>query len=68
MRDLCQRHDAARRTMIDAFREMSDAAAQAGVDWDRITALHGRFFDGNEDVKVTFGTAAILAWLYCDEP
>jgi len=54
--------------MIDAFREMSDAAAQAGVDWDRITALHGRFFDGNEDVKVTFGTAAILAWLYCDEP
>lgn len=43
--------NAGRLAMRDAFVELSDLARRAGVDEDRISELHGRFFDGNVAVK-----------------
>jgi hypothetical protein len=50
-----------RHGMLEAFVELSDLARQAGVDEDAITALHGRFFDGNVQVKEAFRVAVLLA-------
>jgi hypothetical protein len=50
-----------RRAMIDAFAELTTIALRAGVDWDRITEIHGRFFDGNVELRRAFRTAMFLA-------
>lgn len=50
--------------MIDAFVELSGVALRAGVDFDVITDLHGRFFDGNVQVKKAFGVAVIMAEIW----
>ncbi len=49
--------------MIEAFVVISDLARRAGVDDDQITEAHGRFFDGNVDVKDAFAVAAFWAEL-----
>ncbi len=47
--------------MIEAFVVISDLARRAGVDEDRITEAHGRFFDGHVDTKDAFAVAAFWA-------
>ncbi len=54
---------AARVAMRDAFAQMSDLARRAGADADRITELHGRFFDGNVDIKRVWRRVLLLAEL-----
>lgn len=54
--------------MIDAFVELSGVALRAGVDFDVITDLHGRFFDGNVQVKKAFGVAVIMAEIWRSRP
>jgi hypothetical protein len=54
MDDIRDQFHAGRRNMIDAFTTISDLARRAGVDEDRITEAHGRFFDGNVDIKDAF--------------
>lgn len=50
--------DAGRRAMIDAFGELTTLALRAGVEPELITALHGRFFDGNVAIKTSSSRAA----------
>lgn len=50
--------------MIDAFAELTTLALRAGVDGDAVTALHGRFFDGNMQAKKTFGAAILVAEIF----
>lgn len=40
--------------MIEAFVMLSDHARWAGVSEDRISELHGLFFDGNVEIKDAF--------------
>lgn len=58
---------AGRRLMLDAFVELSDMALRAGADEQAITALHGRFFDGNVKVKSAFGAAVLLLLITTDD-
>lgn len=51
MDEIRDQFDSGRLAMRDAFVELSDLARRAGVDEDRISELHGRFFDGNVAVK-----------------
>jgi len=53
-------HHHGRRAMIDVFVKVSDRARRAGVDEGWITEMHGRFFDGNVQVKAAFGAAVLL--------
>lgn len=46
--------------MINAFAALSTLARRAGVDPDEITAVHGRFFDGNVAIKESFWLAVVL--------
>ena len=50
-----------RRYMIDAFADLSTLARRAGADPDAITQAHGRFFDGNVQVKRAFNVLVLLA-------
>lgn len=50
-----------RLLMRNAFVELSDLARRAGVDEDRISGIHGQFFDGNVAVKEAFAAAVLLA-------
>ena len=50
-----------RRSMIEAFAELSALARRAGVDEGEITEAHGRFFDGNAKVKSSFRACVLLA-------
>jgi len=50
--------------MLAAFVELSDLARQAGIDFNVITDLHGRFFDGNMQVKQAFGAAVLMAEIW----
>lgn len=54
--------------MIDAFVDQSTLALHAGADWDSITDIHGRFFDGNVELKDAWLAAAFLTWLHRGEP
>lgn len=54
----------ARQHMITAFAELSALARQAGVDHDAITDLHGRFFDGNEEIKASVRALWLLVEIY----
>ena len=65
MDETCNKHEAGRRSMIDAFVKMSDMARRAGADENAITDLHGQFFDGHVVIKGAFRVAALLARLYC---
>lgn len=56
--------DHGRRLMLSAFVELSDWARQAGIDEDRLTELHGQFFDGNVEVKAAFGAAVLLVEIH----
>lgn len=47
--------------MIAAFAELTVLALRAGVDEDAVTALHGRFFDGNVHVKHAWRVVLLLA-------
>jgi hypothetical protein len=47
--------------MVDAFAELSALARRSGVDDEAITRAHGRFFDGNVQVKNAFAVAVLLA-------
>lgn len=61
MDDIRSQFDEGRREMIGAFADLTTLAHRAGVDPDAITALHGRFFDGNVLIKDAFGVAAFVA-------
>lgn len=50
-----------RADMIAAFAELTTLAMRAGADEDAVTALHGRFFDGNVKVKRAFNVALLFA-------
>ena len=50
-----------RTEMIAAFVGLSDLARRHGVDEDTITALHGRFFDGNVTVKTRWRVLLLIA-------
>ena len=55
-----QHHTSGRRLMIDAFVKVSDRARRAGVDEGWISEMHGQFFDGNVQVKSSFGASVLL--------
>lgn len=61
MDDIRDKFTGGRRAMIDAFVDLSTLARRAGVGEDEITPLHGRFFDGNVQVKRTFNVLMLLA-------
>jgi hypothetical protein len=50
-----------RADMIAAFAELTTLAMRAAADEDAVTALHGRFFDGNVKVKRAFNVALLFA-------
>lgn len=52
METLRDRLTAGRLAMRDAFIEMCEVAARAGADWDVVSGIQHRFFDGNEAVNV----------------
>lgn len=54
--------------MIAAFGELTALALRAGVGWDEVTPLHGRFFDGNAGVKRSWRVVLLLAEIYCSRP
>jgi len=58
---LRDRFAAGRRDMIGAFAELTMLAGRAGVDPGRISQLHGRFFDGNLEIKRVFVVVVLLA-------
>jgi hypothetical protein len=49
--DLDQEFHGARRLMLEAFVDLSNLARHYGIPAGVITDLHGRFFDGNVQVK-----------------
>jgi len=53
----------ARRMMLDAFADLTVLARRAGVDPDAITETHGRFYDGNVEIKRVFRVCVLLAEL-----
>lgn len=61
MDELRDQHAAGRTAMICAFAELTTLALRAGVDEDAVTALHGRFFDGNVEAKRAWRTRLLLA-------
>lgn len=61
MDEIVGKYQHGRRAMIDAFVELSTLARHAGVTEDEITPVHGRFFDGNVEVRRAFGTLLLLA-------
>lgn len=63
MDDTCDQFHAGRRLMVEAFVDLSTLAMRAGADYDEITALHGRFFDGHVQIRRSFRVAVILARL-----
>ncbi len=54
--------------MIAAFAELTTLALRVGADSDDVTALHGRFFDGNVDVKKAWRCVLLLAEIYVPGP
>lgn len=53
--------DDARRTMIEAFEDLSSLACHAGADPDAITAARGKFRDGNLEIGHAFACLAFVA-------
>lgn len=51
----------ARRLMFDAFADLLEEARRAGVAYDPLSEIQGRFFDGNVEIKRAFRVAVILA-------
>jgi hypothetical protein len=64
MDELYERLHHGRRSMLDAFLQMSTLARQAGVDGEAISAIHGKFFDGNVEVKSSFRAVVLLAEIW----
>ena len=52
-----------RMEMIRAFADLTALAHRGGATEDEITEIHGRFFDGNVDVKDAWRVAMLLAEL-----
>lgn len=65
MDELRDQHTSGRRAMLAAFGELTTLALRAGADEDAVTALHGRFFDGNVEVKRAWRVVLLLAEIYC---
>jgi len=61
MDEIRDRFNNGRRSMIDAFADLSTLARRAGADPDAITLAHGRFFDGNVETKRAFSILVLLA-------
>lgn len=64
MDEIVNRYNHGRRAMIDAFVDLSTLARRAGVTEDELTAVHGRFFDGNVEVRRAFGPLLLLLELW----
>lgn len=58
---------AGRGDMIAAFAELTTLAMRAGADEGSVTALHGRFFDGNVKMKRAFSVALLFAEMRPDD-
>lgn len=61
MDEIRDQFNTGRRAMIDVFADLTTLANRAGVDHGAITALHGRFFDGNVEAKRAFNILVLLA-------
>lgn len=49
-----------RRVMIEVLAELTTLAYRAGVDYEKVLELHGRFFDGNVMIKRATRRLALL--------